>query len=387
MKYVVTGKKCFDGHKVIRDFYFIVERDKITALGNQRDFHSDDLIRVDVGDRLVTPGFIDSHVHVCVDPYNFHLINDPVEMTLVIQENLQTLLSHGILYIRDVGAPAGYLKTIKKMVETGHIQGPDMKIAGQAICATGGHGWAMSKESNSKEDICRYVRENIKDGVDLIKLMVTGGINTPGNEMAPLELTEEEIRAGVEEAHRRGRKVAVHTHGRTGIEVALKCGADSIEHGLLMDAELAELAKEKGAYLVPTLSAPYFAAIQGLKKDPSSKSFLKSKEVLELHQKNVLNAYRTGVKLAMGTDSGTPFNGFETVLEELVLLNQIGIPAEDVFRIATAGSAELLDISSTHGTLEPGKQASFIVFEQDPLEDIETVRNIYKVYKNGIAVD
>lgn len=386
MRYAVTGKKCFDGKKVVRDFCFLVDGDKIAAFGSREDLIKDDIEVIDCGDRLVTPGLIDSHVHVCIDPYHFGLIDSAVEMTVTIEENLKTLLKHGIVYIRDVGAPAGYMKAVKKLVAVGRIQGPDLKIAGQAISATGGHGWLMSKESNSKEDICRYVRENVKEGVDLIKLMVTGGINTPGDELAPLELSEEEIRVAVTEAHRRGRKVAVHTHGRTGIEVALKCGVDSIEHGLLMDEALAEIAREKGTYLVPTLSAPYFAAVQGLKKDPNSKSFLKSKEVMEVHRKNVRHAYETGVKLAMGTDSGTPFNGFDTVLEELVLLKQIGIPAEEVFRIATAGSADLLDISKTHGTLDAGKQASFVIFEADPLENMEEVRNIYKVYKNGVAV-
>lgn len=385
MNYIVTGDICFDGKRVHRDFYFLVNDDKILKFGLKKDMPKG-ITCIDMKKKLVVPGFIDSHVHVCADPYNFGIHENKIEMTLTIENNLKMLLDNGITYIRDVGAPAGMMKTVKKMVETGRMVGPDIKMCGQAICATGGHGWFMSKEANRAEDVCQFVRENIKEGVDLIKLMVTGGINTPGNELAPLELTREEIQKGVEEAHRRGRKVAVHTHGRTGIEIALECGVDSIEHGLLMDQELAALAKEKHTYMVPTLSAPYFATVQGLKKDPQSKSFLKSKEVMDIHRKNTLFAYQTGVSIAMGSDSGTPFNGFDTVLEELVLLHDIGIPTEDVLRIATLESAKLLDIENTHGTLECGKQATFIVFKENPLEDMEQVRNIDAVYKNGVKV-
>lgn len=383
MRYAVTGKYCFDGRKVINDFSFIVENGCIQLIGSKKDINIEGLEIIDAQERLVTPGLIDAHVHVCADPYNFGFHEDKIEMTLTIEKNLKTLLQNGIVYIRDVGAPTQMMKTVKKMVAEGGMIGPDLKIAGQAICATGGHGWQISREANCKEDVCRFVRENIRDGVDVIKLMVTGGINTPGDELAPLEMTEEEIRKGVEEAHRRGRKVAVHTHGRSGIAISLKCGVDSIEHGLLMDKELAEIAALKGTCLVPTLSAPYFATVQGLKKEPESISFLKSKEVMEQHRKNVKVAYDLGVKLAMGSDSGTPFNGFDTVLEELILLREIGIPEEEVFRMATSYAASLIEVDKTHGTLEVGKKASFLIFDKNPIQDIHTIYDIHAVYKDG----
>lgn len=387
MEYIVTGKKCFDGCKILTDFYFHVVDGKIIDIGSLKDLDSKGVDVIDFGNHLVTPGLMDAHIHICMNPYQPKFeVTDLAEIAITAERNLNTLLHNGITYVRDVGAPAGIMKTLKRLVENGTIIGPDLKICGQAICATGGHGWQMSKESNSVNDVCKYVRENVKEGVDQIKLMVTGGINTKGNELAPLELTKEEIQVAVNEAHRRGRKVCVHTHGRTGIETCLKCGVDSIEHGLLMDEELANLAKENGTWLVPTLSAPYFAVAVGLKKDPNSKSHLKSKEVMEVHRKNALYAYKTGVKMAMGTDSGTPFNGFDTVLEELVLLNKIGITNEDVFKMATSNASELLEVSSTDGTLEVGKNATFVVFEKDPLENIEDVHEIHCVYKKGELV-
>ena len=387
MEYIVIGKKCFDGNKMLRDFYFRVKDEIIVEIGSIKDMNSEGLEIIDFKNHVITPGLMDAHVHICFDAYAPKFDQgDIVDFVVNAQQNLNTLLKNGVTYIRDVGAPAGIMNSIKRLVKKGKIQGPDIKICGQAICATGGHGWQMSKESNSVDDIRKYVRDNVKEGVDQIKLMVTGGINTKGNELAPLELTREEIQAAVDEAHRRGRKVCVHTHGRTGIECCLKAGVDSIEHGLLLDEELAKLAKVNQTWLVPTLSAPYFATVQGLKKDPNSKSFKKSQEVMNFHRENILYAYKTGIKMAMGTDCGTPFNGFDTVLEELILLKNIGIKAEDVFKMATSAASELLEVSDTDGTLQVGKNATFVVFEKDPFVDMENVRNIRCVYKKGKLV-
>lgn len=385
MKYAVIGKKCFDGFKIREDFYFIVEEDKIIEIGDYSLDKVKGLEIIDVKDRVVTPGLIDSHIHICSDPYKFGFQLESFHLAYVVERNLKTLLQEGIVYIRDVGAPANTTNIIKKLVADGELQGPDLKIAGEAICVTGGHGWQMSLECDSSDAIRHAVRDNIKKNVDLIKLMVTGGINTKGNELAPLEMSENEIRTAVEEAHKKGRKVAVHTHGRTGIELSLKSGVDSIEHGLLLDDELAQLALDQNTVVVPTLSAPYFATVQGLKKDPNSKSFKKSQEVMNVHNENIYNAYKKGVTLAMGTDSGTPFNGFDTVLEELILLNNIGIDALDVFKMATVNAAELLEVSDTHGSLEKGKQATFIVFEKDPFINMKNISSNKIVYKNGIS--
>lgn len=387
MKYAVVGKKLFDGHQLLQDFYFIVNDEEIVEIGAYDQEKVKDLEVIDVKDQLVTPGIIDAHVHICADPYHFGAKTNPYEMTVTIMDNLKTLLAQGIVYVRDVGAPVGVTEVIRELVAKKRIQGPSLKISGEAICVTGGHGWQMSKECDSSDEVRKAVRNNIKAGTDLIKLMVTGGINTPGEETAPLEMSEAEIMVAIEEAHKKKRKVAVHTHGRTGIELCLKHGVDSLEHALFLDDELAEIAKRKGIAIVPTLSAPYFAVVAGLKKDPTSKSFKKSEEVMGIHNFNTFNAYKKGVRIVMGTDSGTPFNGFETALEELVLLKNIGIDALDVLRISTSHGAELLTIEDTHGSLAIGKKASFIIFEEDPLLDMNNVKGNKVVYQNGQRVN
>lgn len=389
--YVVKGKKLFDGDKIIKDYYFIVQEDKIIEVGEMANkIIPESMDVIDMGDKVVTPGLMDCHIHIFGDPYNISKETiskvTPVMLTAVAINNLKELLSQGIVYIRDVGAPKGVAYEVRNLVKKGVIKGPELKVAGQAICITGGHGYYISNECDGPEEVRKAVRENIKLGSDFIKLMVTGGITTPGPELAPCEMTIEEIKVGVEEAHKKNKKVAVHTHGSTGIRLCLEAGVDSIEHGVLMDEELADIAVEKGIFTVPTLSAPYFAAMNGTKNNAKSKSHEKSKSVIAVHNKNILNAFSKGVKLAMGTDSGTPFNGFDTALEELVLLNKIGIPTEDVFKISTKNSAELLDVLDTHGTIEAGKQATFVVFDEDPFVDINNIKGSKEVYQNGIKV-
>jgi imidazolonepropionase-like amidohydrolase len=389
--YVVIGKKLFDGNKIIEDYYFIVEEDKIVEVGNRSDKKFSSTMKVvDMGEKVVTPGLMDCHIHIFGDPYNMHIKQignaSPSTLTAIAINNLKELLSQGIVYIRDVGAPKSLGYEIRNLVKSGLVKGPDLKVAGEAICITGGHGYQISKECDGADEVRKAVRENIKQGADLIKIMVTGGITTPGPELAPCEMSMDEISVAVEEAHKKNRKVAVHTHGATGIKLCLEAGVDSIEHGLLMNEDLSKIAAEKGIFTVPTLSAPHFAAMYGMKNNPKSKSHEKSKSVIVVHNKNILNAYNNGAKIAMGTDSGTPFNGFDTALEELVLLNNIGISTENVFKISTKNSAELLEIADTHGTLEAGKQATFVVFDNDPFIDINNIKGTKQVYKNGIRV-
>lgn len=384
MEHIITSHICFDGHRLCHDRYFHIRDGIIIGVGKTSDPMPADIPVTDFGNHLITPGLIDAHVHICLDPYAPKKdVGSLVDVILTAQKNLHTLLDHGITCIRDVGAPQGILPALQNAQRRGMIQGPDIVHCGQAICACGGHGWQMSKEANGVDDIIRHVRENIKEGVDQIKLMVTGGINTKGDELAPLELTEEEIRAAVSEAHRRGRKVAVHTHGHSGIRAAIEAGVDSIEHGLLMDAKLAALAKDKGCRLVPTLSAPYFAVVSGLKQEPDSESLKKSQEVMEIHRKNVAYAHQIGVSMVYGTDSGTPYNGFDTVLEEFVLLHEIGIDTLSIFQMATCQAAELLEVDATQGSLEVGKQATFLVFDQDPFQDIHQIRSLSHIILKG----
>lgn len=215
--------------------------------------------------------------------------------------------------------------------------------------------------------------------------MVTGGITTRCNELAPLELTYEEIEVAVQEAHRRGRKVVIHAHGRTGIEMGLKAGVDSIEHAIMMDEELAKIAAAQGTYVVPTFCAHYFAVQEGLKQNKMSSSFEKSRGVTDIQRKNIFHVYKQGVKIALGTDAGTPFNTIETIHQELRIMADIGIPAIEVLKMSTYNSADLMDLVDL-GSIDVGKKATFVIFDQDPTVDINNLDSISAVYQNGIKV-
>ena len=222
----------------------------------------------------------------------------------------------------------------------------------------------------------------IKEGAQVVKVMMSGGVNSPGEEPGPPEVSQEEIDLAVLEAHARGRKVAVHAHGNTAIRRSVLAHVDSVEHGVFNSEDIMEMMAMQGTFLVPTLSAPYYAVSEGLRLDPNNPDHKRSKEVVARHNQATLRAFKTGVKLAMGTDAGCPFNPFNRAYFELILLVRAGFSPLNALRIGTRNGAQLMGLERL-GTLEKGREASFLCLEKSPAEDIEALECDKQVWIQG----
>jgi imidazolonepropionase-like amidohydrolase len=395
MKQTYIGKQCFTGTEILSPFYMQVENGVIQAIGsgNPPEGILSSMDPIVLKGELVTPGWIDAHCHIVKgkdDLGNRVDLESPARLaeTLIRSgKNAEAMLKAGVVAIRDLGSTHGYALGVRDAIRAGVIMGPEIVASGQALCATGGHGFTISIEADGPLAMKKAARQVIKNGADCVKIMVSGGVNSPGPEPAPAELTLDEIQAATDAAHALGRKVAVHTHGNTAIRRCVEAGVDSIEHGVFLTEDLMELMAEKGIALVPTLSAPYYAVNEGLKAEPDNPDHAKSKEVLKRHRNAVITAHKKGVMVAFGTDAGTPFNSYENVAYELVLMvKKAGFTPIDALTCATVNSAKLLGIDDHLGQLAPGMEASFLVFAGNPLESIESVVEEKEIYCKGVRI-
>lgn len=275
---------------------------------------------------------------------------------------------------------------IRDCIDSGLIQGPHMLCAGRCICMTGGHGWQDGIEADGKDECRKAARTLLKEGVDIIKIMATGGVMTKGVEPGSAQLTQEEMAVIIEEAHKAGRKTATHAQGTQGIKNALYAGIDSIEHGIFLDQECLDFMKEHGTYLVPTLVAPQCIVENGIEAGIADYMVKKAIYVKDAHVKSFKAAYAQGLKIALGTDGGTPFNYHNNTAYEMELMVKYGVDRMDILKIATHNSADCLGVLNEYGTLEVGKHADLVCLEENPLDDISNVRKIDKVIKDGVVV-
>lgn len=392
MKKVIFGKHLFNGKSKIDDFFLLFEDNRILEVGSRSQYTpSDDTQILESDCCTVIPGLIDTHIHIFMDPrrdFSDYMGNghNLMEFGCIAAQNARLLLEQGIVCACDVGSPSTTGMELRELIRKGVVFGPELRTSGEGICITGGHGWILSKECDGADEVAKGVRQQIRAGADCIKLMVSSDISSPGPEKAPCEMEFEEISAGVREAHKKGRKVRVHTHGNTAIRQSVEAGVDSIEHGTFSDNKILQEMLKRGTYLVPTLSAPYFATKVGLARDPNNSNHLESAKIIQQHRSIAKTAFDMGVTLAMGTDKGTPGNNYEDALSELIFLCESGISPQDVLTISTINSAQLMDVDQDYGTLEPGKMASFIILDKNPMEDIQNIYGPHTVFHKGQQV-
>ncbi|MGE5257374.1 MAG: amidohydrolase family protein [Hyphomicrobiales bacterium] len=372
----VDGRVVVGNGKVLERASVLVEGERILKVATKNYTPPKGCRRISLKGRTLLPGFIDAHVHLCLDgspdPVTAFM-NTPLPISLLKAANFaRDTLMAGVTTIRDMGAKDGIDLGLRQAIRTGLVPGPRMLVSGQLICMTGGHGWPLGREANGADEVRKAAREQIKAGVDIVKLMATGGVMTPAVEPGSEQFTEAELAAGVEEAHKAGKKTATHAMGTNGILNALRAGIDSIEHGVYLDDEAVELMKKRGVPLIPTLSALLQIESKGLKAGIPAFAVEKTAKVKPFHLASIRLARQAGVAVAMGTDAGTPFNLHGENLRELKLLAEhSGFSPGEAIEAGTRVSAQVLGLEKELGTIEAGKLADLVAVDGNPLDDID----------------
>jgi imidazolonepropionase-like amidohydrolase len=362
----------------------VIDGDRITELRNAAPDTQPDFTAA-----CITPGLVNAHVHMIGSGEantmaTIALMNQNQAMLAAVTNAAKSLRA-GVTTVRDLGSHLGIGQALRDAIDAGTIPGPRMRAAGRALCMTGGHGWWIGRPIDNPWDARKAVREELLAGADCIKMIATGGVLTKGAVPGNAQLLPDELEAAISEAHRHDLRVAAHAIGTEGINNALRAGIDSIEHGHMLDDESIELFKTRDVYLVPTLAAP--TCILEHIHDGSQPAFVvqKAEVVNEAMLRNIRRAYEAGVKIAGGSDAGTPFNDHDNYAREVELMHRLlGMTPQRALHAATNVAAELIGLH--RGVLAPGEPADAALFARDINEDIRTLREPQRVIKAGMTV-
>ena len=403
-EYVLHAGKLVDveAMQVLEKMTVVVRDNRISAVhsGYQSAGPGQELI--DLRDHTLMPGLMDMHTHITGEhspqAYTEGFFLEPADVALRATVYAERTLMAGFTTIRDLGETEPKVSVaLRNAIARGVVKGPRIFTAATAIATTGGHadptnGWRRELMGdpgpaqgviNGIEDARKAVRQRYKEGADLIKLTVTGGVLSLAKSGQNPQFTDEEIKAIVETARDYEFTVAVHAHGTEGMKRAIRAGVTSVEHGTYMDEEAMQLMKEHGTWYVPTITAGKWVAKMA-EQDGYFPDVVRPKAAAigPLIQETFAKAYRAGVKIAFGTDTGVSPHGENAV--EFVYMVEAGMPAIEAIRSATLNAAMLLRQEQDLGAVAPGRLADLVAVHGDPIRNIALMKEVAFVMKDGI---
>ena len=383
--------------RTVDNVQIVITDGRIAAVGKAGDAVPAGAEAIDLGPRTLVPGLIDMHVHLTGDPrfsgYRSLEYTDNF-WTVVGVANAKRTLDAGFTTVRNVGSGNYDDVALKQGIEAGYITGPRIVPATYALGATGGH--CDSTEfppsfkvpspniANSPDEFRAAVRRNRKYGAEVIKVCMTGGVFSKTDSVGAQQMSFEEIKAVVDEAHMLGMRVAAHAHGTAGINDALRAGVDTIEHASLADDESFKLAKAKGAWLDMDIYNDDYILAEGASNGVFEESLAKERMIGRKQRETFRAAHAAGVKLLFGTDGGVYPNGYNA--RQFAKMVEWGMTPMEAIQAATRSAAEALDKTADVGAIAPGRYGDLVAVDGDPLADVRVLEKPAFVMKGGVVV-
>jgi imidazolonepropionase-like amidohydrolase len=385
------------GKEPIEKGYVLVSGQKIMEVGQQGEVKVGAGTQVlDATGKTVIPGLIDCHAHTVsgyhVWTYDKYVPREVTKSILRGIKNAERCVKAGVLTVRDAGCGHVGIFELRSALNSGYILGPRLLAAGQPISATGGHGWDMALQADGPYGVRTAVRSLVRWGADCIKFMVTGGAASQYEEMTQVQMSSDELAAGVDEARKKGKRTLAHVCNSEGALMCVEAGIDSIDHGNMLDNRALAAMKKAGSFYVPTVNV-YFA-LANVNPQPGSifTEWLirKSKGIVDAHKESFQRAYKMGLDIATGTDFeeelSSLLDGGDPLIAEMELMVKYGMTPLDAIKAATYTSARNLGIEENVGTLQSGRLADIVILDGDPLDDISNLRRVWRVMKEGSLV-
>ncbi len=381
--------------ELIANVSVLVEDNKIISVGQQGSINSPDATVVDLKGMTLVPGLMDMHVHLTSDAADNFLAakgNSVPRVTVKAVKNAEITLMAGFTTVRNLGAKGYSVIAVRDGINAGEVPGPRIWAAGYSVGVTGGHcddnfspPEAKSKSTGVADGpwaVRAKVRENIKYGANTIKVCATGGVFSKGTKVGIQQLTEDEIRAAVEEAHMRGLIAAAHAHGTNGIKAAIRAGIDSIEHCSFLDDEAIKLAIKMGTYFSCDIYNTEYTLAFGEANGVPEENINKEKLVSKAQRDSFTKAVKAGVKMVFGSDAAIYPHGDNG--KQFSRMVRFGMTPLQAIQAATINSAALLKQDAELGQIIEGYLADIIAVKGNPLEDISVLESVHFVMKDGI---
>jgi imidazolonepropionase-like amidohydrolase len=379
---IKAGTLIVGNGETVENVSILIKDDKIVEVGPDVKAPSDSEV-LDYSDRVVMPGLIDPHIHVCFDgspdPEEVRKLSDEL-LSIRGAQLAEKLLEYGITTAGDAAGRGNVPYAVKEAIEKGFVNGPRLLPCGRMITISGGReSLGGSNEANGPDDVKRAVREEIGRGARFIKLAATGAISSEHTESFNAQFDLDELTAGANEARKVHLKSHAHAYGDEGIRNTILAGVDVLVHGHPLNKENLELMKKHNTMYMPTIVTYYESQLHHDDGDLPEYMVRKEKEIFPLIEEGVRNAVKAGLDLVVGTDSGMPYTPYgKSTAEEMELMVRLGGASEMTALVAgTLNAAKSLNIDSKIGTIEANKSADLLVLApgKNPLEDITLLQD------------